>query len=53
MIDKLTKEQESRFPEFVDKWTKIGLSTESADRKREALYAHFNKDGRGDANDQL
>lgn len=28
-ISSLTKEQEARFPEFVDKWQKIGLSTES------------------------
>ena len=25
MITKLTKEQEARFPEFVDKWIQIGL----------------------------
>ena len=30
----LTPEQEARFPEFVDKWIKIGLSTEPADRAR-------------------
>jgi len=30
-IDKLTTEQEARFPEWVDKWIKIGLSTEPAD----------------------
>ncbi len=33
MIDKLTKEQESRFSEFIDKWTRIGLSIEPANRK--------------------
>lgn len=33
MIENLTQEQENRFPEFVDKWTKIGLSTEPANRK--------------------
>ena len=32
-IEKLTTEQESRFTEFVDKWTKVGLSTEKANRK--------------------
>src|SRR3990167_1048783 len=32
MITELTTEQKSRFPEFVEKWTKIGLSTEPADR---------------------
>jgi hypothetical protein len=34
MIDKLTHEQTARFPEFVEKWTRIGLSTEPADRPR-------------------
>jgi hypothetical protein len=33
MITKLTKAQRDRFPEFVDKWTKIGLCTEPANRK--------------------
>lgn len=33
-IEKLTKAQIDRFPEFVEKWTKIGLSTDPADRKR-------------------
>lgn len=28
MINKLTQEQISKFPYYVDKWTKIGLSTE-------------------------
>ena len=32
MITKLTKEQEKRFPEFAAKWTRIGLSTEPANR---------------------
>jgi hypothetical protein len=31
-IDKLTDEQIARFPEFVERWTKIGLSTQPADR---------------------
>ena len=30
----LTQAQIDRFPEFVDKWTRIGLCTESADRPR-------------------
>src|SRR5688500_20382768 len=29
-IDKLTEEQIARFPEWVEKWVKIGLSTEPA-----------------------
>ena len=33
-IESLTKEQEARIPEFVNKWTKIGLCTEPADRPR-------------------
>ena len=33
-IEKLTDAQIARFPEFVKKWTKIGLSTEPADRAR-------------------
>lgn len=32
-IIELTKEQEARFPEYVQRWTEIGLSTESADRR--------------------
>jgi hypothetical protein len=34
MIEQLTLEQTARFPEFIEKWTKIGLSTELADRPR-------------------
>src|SRR5690606_2643909 len=30
-IEKLTPEQEVRLPEFVEKWTKIGLSCEPLD----------------------
>ena len=37
MIRKLTKQQEARFPEFVQKWIAIGLSTERADRARAEL----------------
>jgi len=33
MIEKLTPQQEARFPEFIKKWTDIGLSTERANRK--------------------
>ena len=31
-IEKLTPEQIARFPEFVERWTKIGLCTDPADR---------------------
>ena len=34
VINKLTKEQEARFPEFTRKWIEIGLSTKPADRDR-------------------
>ncbi len=33
MITKLTKEQEARFPEFVEKWTAIGLSIQPINRQ--------------------
>jgi hypothetical protein len=33
MIDKLRQEQIDKFPYYVDKWIKIGLSTERIDRK--------------------
>lgn len=33
-IEKLTAEQEARLPEFVEKWTQIGLCTGPADRPR-------------------
>jgi hypothetical protein len=33
-IESLTVEQEARFPDFVEKWTQIALSTEPADRPR-------------------
>ena len=32
MITQLTPEQIARFPEFIQKWTDIGLSTQPADR---------------------
>lgn len=32
-ITRLRKEQRGRFPEFVEKWVKIGLSTERANRE--------------------
>jgi hypothetical protein len=34
LIEKLTDEQIARFPEFVERWTKIGLCTDPADRPR-------------------
>src|ERR1044071_8826986 len=34
MITKLTKAQEAKFPEFVKKWTDIGLSTEPLNREK-------------------
>ena len=33
-IEKLTSEQIARFPEFVERWTKIGLCTAPTDRPR-------------------
>jgi len=33
-IESLTPEQIARFPEFVERWTKIGLCTEPADRPK-------------------
>ncbi len=33
-IEFLTPEKTARFPEFIKKWTDIGLSTEPADRPR-------------------
>jgi hypothetical protein len=34
IIESLTQEQKDRFPEFVKKWTDIGLSTRPADRQK-------------------
>jgi len=33
MIKRLTKEQKDKFPYYVDKWTKIGLSTEPVNKE--------------------
>ena len=33
-IEKLTAAQIARFPEFVERWTKIGLCTDPADRQQ-------------------
>ena len=33
-IEKLTLEQEARFPEFVKRWTEIGLRAQPADRTK-------------------
>ncbi len=44
-IDKLTPEQEARFPEFVERWTKIGLSTAPCDfEKAKAAAKRIYKD---------
>ena len=37
-INKLTPEQIAKFPEYVDKWTKIGLCTEPANRIEAEKY---------------
>jgi len=34
MIQELTKDQEAKFPFYVDKWTKIGLSTKPLDKAK-------------------
>jgi hypothetical protein len=34
MIEELTEAQRAKFPEYVEKWTAVGLSTAPADRKR-------------------
>ena len=34
MIEELTTAQRAKFPEYVEKWTAVGLSTAPADRKR-------------------
>ena len=33
-IERLTEAQKARFPEYVERWTKIGLCTEPMDRER-------------------
>jgi len=33
LIEKLTPEQEARYPEFIKKWTDIGLCTKPANRE--------------------
>ncbi len=33
-IERLTEAQKARFPEYVERWTKIGLCTEPAERER-------------------
>jgi hypothetical protein len=48
MIKSLTAEQKTRFPEFVAKWTQIGLSTEPLNMKRvqqafQIAFAQVNK----------
>lgn len=32
-IESLTQEQKNKFPEYIEKWTRIGLSTEPANRR--------------------
>jgi hypothetical protein len=39
-IESLTAKQKARFPEFVEKWTQIGLSSEPADRPRAERAVH-------------
>ena len=39
-IEKLTPEQIARFPEFRERWTKIGLCTDPADRPRAEAAIH-------------
>jgi len=41
MIDKLTKEQEARLPEFRDKWLRIGLCTAPIDREKAGAAVSF------------
>ncbi len=33
-IETLTESQKSKLPEYIEKWTKIGLSTEPANRQK-------------------
>jgi len=39
MIEKLTPEQEAKFPEYVEKWLNVGLSTEPIDFEKCKKYA--------------
>jgi hypothetical protein len=39
-IEKLTAEQEAKFPEYVAKWTKIGLNTDRLDPKETERIVH-------------
>ena len=39
MIESLTEEQKAKFPEYVDKWLKIGLSTEPLNLENCKKYA--------------
>lgn len=41
MIDKLTKAQEAKFPYYVDKWVKIGLSCDPIDLETCKHYARI------------
>ncbi len=47
-IESLTDEQIARFPEFVDRWIKVGLNTERADRSAtEAAAVDAYREGGG------
>ena len=51
-IASLTKEQKDRFPEFVKKWTDIGLCTDPANREESELaikeiYKECRREGKG------
>ena len=38
MITELTKEQIAKFPEYVNKWSKIGLDTKPIDKKAAKIF---------------